>query len=159
MLCRTSYHYTLASGQTILLQEGVNGITQELISELDDLDRLESNAERRERKYVSALVEFEKGAVYDDGNVHADPIENLADSRWSPEFVLFSEERRPSLLDSVEAVVPMLTSLQRELFRMLRMGLTEGEIASSYGISRNAVKSRKRFLIAAIRRNMGIPTT
>ena len=154
MLDKTTYLYTLASGQTITLHEGENGITSDLISELEDLDRTEANKARRDREYRCALTEFKKNSVHDDGNAHTDPIEALPDARWSPETILFTENYMPSLMDRVEAILPRLTSAQQELFRLLRLGLTEGQLATHLGISRDAVKSRRRYLYAAIRRQL-----
>lgn len=153
---RATYIYTLASGQTLLLQEGANGITSDIISTLKDFDRIASNEARRDREHRCHLTEFEKGAVHDDGNAHIDPIEGLPDYRWAPETILFAEEQQSSLMDQLEAVLPRLTSARQELFRLLRLGLTEGQLATHLGISRDAVKSRRRYLRAAIRRQLGI---
>ena len=152
----TTYKYTLTSGQTILLQEGYDGITSDHIAALIDLDRIEANEARKDREHRCALTEFEKGAVHDDGNTHADPLETLADLRWAPETIIFAEESKVSLMDQVEAVLPKLTKAQAELFRLLRLGLTEGQLAKTLGISRDAVKSRRRYLFAAIRRQLGV---
>ena len=152
---QTTYKYTLASGQTILLQEGVNGINSDVIAALKDLDRIEDNEARRDREHRCYLTEFTKSAIHDDGNAHTDPIDNIADMRWAPEAVLFSKESQPSLMDRVEAILPRLTSAQQELFRLLRLGLTESQLATHLGISRDAVKSRRRYLRAAIRRQLG----
>ena len=151
----TTFTYKLASGQSIVLKEGVNGVTSDLISTLEDLRRLEDNEARRDREHICQLTEFVKGAVRDDGNPHVDPIDNLADYRWAPETIVFSEERQPTLMDCIEAVLPRLTSAQQELFRLLRLGLTEGQLASHLGISRDAVKSRRHYLRKAIRRQLG----
>ncbi len=153
---RIKFSYTLASGRTIVLEEGQNGITNDHIAALIDLDRIEANEARRDREHRSQLTEFEKSAIHDDGRIHTDPIERLADYRWSPERIIFAEESKVSLMDQVEAVLPKLTKAQAELFRLLRLGLTEGQLAKTLGISRDAVKSRKRYLFAAIRRQLGI---
>lgn len=153
---RIKFSYTLASGRTIVLEEGQNGITNDHIAALIDLDRIEANEARKGRNHRCALTEFEKGAVHDDGNTHADPIEGLADFRWSPERIIFAEESKVSLMDQVEAVLPRLTKAQQELFRLIRLGQTEGQLAKTLGISRDAVKSRRRYLFAAIRRQLGV---
>lgn len=152
----TTYKYTLTSGQTILLQEGYDGITSDHIATLIDLDRIEANEARKDREHRCALTEFEKGAVHDDGNAHTDPIDNLVDLRWAPETVIFAEESHQSLMDCIEAILPRLTKAQQELFRLIRLGQTEGQLAKTLGISRDAVKSRRRYLFAAIRRQLGV---
>lgn len=151
---QTTYRYTLASGRTIVLKEGQDGITHDLIKTLTDLEHIESNEARRDREHICQLTEFTKWAVHDDGNPHVDPIDNLADYRWAPETIVFSEERQPTLMDRIEAVLPRLTSAQQELFRLLRLGYTEGMIATHLGVSHDAVKSRRRYLYAAIRRQL-----
>ena len=151
-----SFIYTLASGQTIILKEGQNGITPDLIIELKNLDRIKENEARRDREHICAKTEFAKSAVHDNGNPHIDPIDNIADLRWAPETILFATERQPSLMDRVESILPKLTKTQAELFRLLRLGLTEGQLAKTLGISRDAVKSRRRYLFAAIRRQLGV---
>ena len=153
---KTTYQYTLASGRTIVLEEGKNGITPDIISTLIDLDRIEANEARRDREHICALVEFQKGAVHDDGDPHADPIDNLADLRWTPETILFAEERQSSLFDKIESILPLLSKAQQELYRLIRLGKTESQLAQTLGISNDAVKSRRRFLYAAIRCNLGI---
>lgn len=159
MASRPTFTYKLASGQTILLQEGVNGINSDIIAALKNLDRIEDNEARRDREHRCYLTEFTKSAIHDDGNAHTDPIDNLADLRWAPETIIFAEESRPCLMDRIEAILPRLTSAQRELFRLLRLGYTEGLLATHLDISRDAVKSRKRYLFAAIRHQLGIATT
>ena len=152
----TSYTYTFATGHSISLVAGENGVSEKDIERLLDFDRIEDNEARKGRNHRCALTEFEKGAVHDDGNTHADPIETLADLRWAPETIIFAEESKVSLMDQVEAVLPKLTKAQAELFRLLRLGLTEGQLAKTLGISRDAVKSRRRYLFAAIRRQLGV---
>lgn len=152
---RTSFIYKLATGQEIVLQKGLNGITHELIETLYDLERIESNEARRDREHICQLTEFMKGAVHDDGNPHIDPIDNMPDLRWSPETIIFSEVSTSSLMDKIEAILPYLTQAQQELFRLLRLGMSESQIAKAFGISNDSVKSRRRYLYAAIRRNLG----
>lgn len=155
MQSRTAtFKYTLSSGQTILLQEGHDGITSDHIAALIDLKRIEDNDARRDREHLCALTEFVKGAVHDNGDPHTDPIDNLADLRWAPETIFFAEESQPSLMDRLEAILPQLTGAQQELFRLLRLGLTEGQLAFHLGISRDAVKSRRHYLRKAIRRQL-----
>ena len=153
---RTKFSYTLASGRTIVLEEGQNDITNDHIAALIDLDRIEANEARKDREHRCALTEFEKGAVHDDGNAHTDPIDNLADMRWAPETILFAEETKPCLMNRIEGILPRLTKAQQELFCLIRLGQTEGQLAKTLGISRDAVKSRRRYLFAAIRRQLGI---
>lgn len=150
----TTYHYSFANGTTLTLTAGENGISETDIAHLLNLDRIEENNARRDREHLCALTEFVKGTVHDNGDPHTDPIEGLADLRWAPETVVFTEEHEPGLMDCVEEILPRLSRAQQELFRLIRLGYTEGMLASHLSISRDAVKSRRRYLYAAIRRQL-----
>lgn len=142
----TAYTYW-CNGKSYPIFEGQDGVTKELILILQEMDHKEELQERYLRERTDFKVEALKGicTTYERAS---DPVECIADSTYSPELVLFKEEQKMPKRKILDALIPYLTSDQEKLHRYLCMGLKAREIAAIFNTSEDAIKKRKRKLIA-----------
>ncbi len=131
--------------------EGQDGVTKELILILQEMDHEEELQERYSRENTDFKVEALKVMCTTDER-SSDPVECIADSTHSPEMVLFKEGNKMTRRKKLDALIPYLTSDQEKLYRYLCMGLKAKEIADIFNTSEDAIKKRKRKLIARFQR-------
>lgn len=146
----TLYTYN-CNGKTYPIFEGKNGVTKEIILLLKEMDHQEELQVRYLKENTDYKSEFLKGIKAIDDRI-SDPVENLSDSTYSPESILFSEEKRKTRKDILDELVLLLTQNQQSLYRYLMMGLKVKEIAAIFRTSEDAIKKRKRKLIAHLQK-------
>ncbi len=142
----TLYTYN-CNGKTYPIFEGKNGVTKEIILLLKEMDHQEELQVRYLKENTDYKSEFLK-EIWTTDDKTSDPIENLADSTYAPETILFEDEKHKTRAEIIEELVPFITPNQEKLYRYLCMGLKAKEIAQIFNTSDDAIKKRKAKLIA-----------
>ena len=141
------------NGKSYHIFDGQDGVTQELILILEKMDHEEELQTRYSKENSDFKTEFLK-EVWTADDRAIDPIDSIADFTYAPEDILFSKEEMKTRKDILDELVPFLTPDQEELYRYLCMGLKAKEIAEIFNTTEDAIKKRKRKLIARLQRHL-----
>ena len=142
----TTYTY-YCNGKSYPIFVGKDGVTQEILLILEKMDHEDELQTRYSKENSDFKTEFMKEIWSMDENA-TDPIESIADYTYAPETILFAENKQRSRKEILDLLIPYLTSDQEKLYRYLCMGLKAREIAAIFNTSEDAIKKRKRKLIA-----------
>ena len=145
------YVYVHSDGSVVPLFIGTDGVTEELILFLKENDHQEELRARYLKENSDFKTEFLK-EVWTVDDRAKDPIDSIADFSYAPENILFPEDKEKNRNEIIDELVPLLTSDQEKLYRYLCMGLKAKEIAEIFNTTEDAVKKRKRKLIARFQR-------
>lgn len=146
----TEYTY-FCNGKAYHIFDGKDGVTKEFILILKELDHREYLQNRYADENRDFNFEFLKEVFTSDGRA-IDPIDSISDTTYSPESILFPEEKVKTRKDIIEELISFITPDQERLYRYLSMGLKAREIAEIFNTSEDAIKKRKRKLIARFQR-------
>lgn len=138
-------------GKSFPIYVGQDGVTKEFILILEELDHREHLQNRYDYESRDYGIEFLKEISASDDRA-TDPIDFIGDTTYSPETVLFQEEKSKTRKDIINDLIPFLTPDQQSLYRYLMMGLKAKEIAAIFKTSEDAIKKRKRKLIAHLQK-------
>jgi hypothetical protein len=148
---RTEFFYYI-DGKPYRLTPGKDGITEEVITVLRDSYHAEKLNDRYEDELQDARFKFSKTLHDLNPATHPnDPIEHLVDNSQAPEGVLFRESPTTTIRDRVHALIPQLVPAQQELFWKLCEGRQLVEIAGEEGTTDNAIRSRRRKMVARLK--------
>ena len=139
---RDTYTYVWVDGSTTTLVAGQDGVTEEFIELLHEMDNEGLNAQRRERRKAPRYIEevFGEDSDNDKNNL-------LRDSRYDPAEMLHTmvdaEEREQQLVKLQEALNMLSEKQKRTIEKLFFEGKTLVEIAAEEEVSETAVRKRR----------------
>ena len=145
---RFQYIYYTTEGEKTVLTPGEDGVTEEDIDLLHELDDLEFD---NNRVNENKQIRFEAMQSNDDGEDVSDRIQELADVKQDILLLLEQVERNSQLFEAIKTLLPQQKELIDELFFQ---GSQIIDIARRQGVSHVAVIDRLKRIYKKLEKNL-----
>lgn len=148
----TYYKYDPATKRDVPVKivAGQNGVTEEYITMLREMDEANRIADEREERHRDKGFEAKKNraALNDDGTAY-DPFNEIADKSADP-----ANQPEPDTVDKIELMRKFMKELTEEqitlIYQIYGMNRRLSDIAGECGVSKQAIANRRDKIIARL---------
>ena len=137
----------------VFLTSGSDGVTEEILLVMTDLDHEEELQERYEEENRDYETENQKQKVSAGDEEATDPIESLADRRQDPFSLLDGTQEENALVEQLLVLMQKLTPQQIDLiYSLFGEQKYMADIAREQGKTRQAVNNQKNKIINRLKK-------